>query len=180
MQYYAPYHSTTIFDNQTCITNHVMIPQYRPIYTPVHVHLVCGSILFPSSGGNSLVAKLSSGEPGVPGSSLMVSTSPLTVLPEIHDKNHDNSPDLQRSALVVPKPRIAISTLYRLQRRPCVHAPPLFVTEPPSSQQHSSPGADETRLCDFQKSEIEGDKKSSFGGIYFALTRMLSHVGIFF
>ena len=47
-------------------------------YTPVHVHLVCGSILFPSSGGNSLVAKLSSGEPGVPGSSLMVSTSPLT------------------------------------------------------------------------------------------------------
>ena len=37
----------------------VMIPQYRPIYTPVHVHLVCGSILFPSSGGNSLVAKLS-------------------------------------------------------------------------------------------------------------------------
>ena len=38
-----------------------------------------GSILFPSSGGNSLVAKLSSGEPGVPGSSLMVSTSPLTL-----------------------------------------------------------------------------------------------------
>lgn len=105
---------------------------------------------------------------------------PEAVLPEIHDKNHDNSPDLQRSALVVPKPRIAISTLYRLQRRPCVHAPPLFVTEPPSSQQHSSPGADETRLCDFQKSEIEGDKKSSFGGIYFALIRMLSHVGIFF
>ena len=54
-----------------------MIPQYRPIYTPVHVHLVCGSILFPSSGGKSLVAKLSSGEPGVPGSSLMVSTSTL-------------------------------------------------------------------------------------------------------
>ena len=43
----------------------VMIPQYRPIYTPVHVHLVGGSILFPSSGGNSLVAKLSSGEPGI-------------------------------------------------------------------------------------------------------------------
>jgi len=39
-----------------------MIPQYRPIYTPVHVHQVCGSILFPSSGVNSLVAKLSSGE----------------------------------------------------------------------------------------------------------------------
>ena len=57
--------------------NSVMIPQYRPIYTLVHVHLVCGSILFPSSGGNSLVAKLSSGEPGVLGSSLMVSTSPL-------------------------------------------------------------------------------------------------------
>ena len=55
-----------------------MIPQYRPIYTPVHVHLVCGSILFPSSGGNSLVAKLSSGEPGVVGSSPGVSTSPLT------------------------------------------------------------------------------------------------------
>jgi hypothetical protein len=59
-----------------------MIPQYRPIYTPVHVHLVCGSILFPSSSGNSLVAKLSSGEPGVPGSSLMVSTSPLTHTPK--------------------------------------------------------------------------------------------------
>ena len=57
----------------------VMIPQYRPIYTPVHVHLVCGSILFPSSGGNSLVAKLSSGEPGVVGSSPVVSTSPLTL-----------------------------------------------------------------------------------------------------
>ena len=56
----------------------VMIPQYRPIYTPVHVHLVCGSILFPSSGGNSLVAKLSSGESGVVGSSPGVSTSPLT------------------------------------------------------------------------------------------------------
>ena len=56
-----------------------MIPQYRPIYTPVHVHLVCGSILFPSSGGNSLVAKLSSGEPGVVGSSPGVSTSPLTL-----------------------------------------------------------------------------------------------------
>ena len=55
-----------------------MIPQYRPIYTPVHVHLVCGSILFPSSGGNSLVAKLSSGKPGVVGSSPRVSTSPLT------------------------------------------------------------------------------------------------------
>jgi len=59
-----------------------MIPQYRPIYTPVHVHWVYGSILFPSSlsGVSSLlvVAKLSSGEPGVPGSSLMVSTSPLT------------------------------------------------------------------------------------------------------
>ena len=55
-----------------------MIPQYRPIYTPVHVHLVCGSILFPSSGGNSLVGKLSSGEPGVVGSSPGVSTSPLT------------------------------------------------------------------------------------------------------
>jgi len=56
----------------------VRIPQYRPIYTPVHVHEVCGSILFPSSGVNSLVAKLSSGEPGVPGSSLGVSASPLT------------------------------------------------------------------------------------------------------
>ena len=56
----------------------VMIPQYRPIYTPVHVHLVSGSILFPSSGGNSLVAKLSSGEPGVVGSSPGVSTSPST------------------------------------------------------------------------------------------------------
>ena len=58
-----------------------MIPQYRPIYTPVHVHWVYGSILFPSSlsGVSSLlvVAKLSSGEPGVPGSSLMVSTSPF-------------------------------------------------------------------------------------------------------
>ena len=60
------------------LSNDVMIPQYRPIDTPVHVHLVCGSILFPSSGGNSLVAKLSSGELGVPGSSLMVSTSPMT------------------------------------------------------------------------------------------------------
>ena len=41
---------------------------------------VC-SILFPSSGGNSLpvVAKLSSGEPGVVGTSLVVSTSPLTL-----------------------------------------------------------------------------------------------------
>ena len=60
------------------LSSNVMIPQYRPIYTPVHVHLVCGSILFPSSGGNSLVAKLSSGEPGVVGSSPGVSTSPLT------------------------------------------------------------------------------------------------------
>ena len=67
----------------------VMIPQYRPIYTPVHVHLVCGSILFPSSGGNSLVAKLSSGEPGVPGSSLMVSTSPLTTLPPTFQRRFD-------------------------------------------------------------------------------------------
>jgi hypothetical protein len=44
-----------------------MIPQYRPFYTPVHVHWVCGSILSPSSDVNSLVVKLSSGEPGVPG-----------------------------------------------------------------------------------------------------------------
>jgi len=48
----------------------VMIPLYRPICTPVHVHSALGvlfhwAILFPSSGGNSgsnsLVVKLSSG-----------------------------------------------------------------------------------------------------------------------
>ena len=47
-----------------------MIPRYRPICTPVHEHQVCGPILYfyPPLDVNSLVAKLSSDEPGVPGS----------------------------------------------------------------------------------------------------------------
>jgi len=60
-----------------------MIPQRRPIYTCVHVHLVCGFILFPSSGVNSLMAKLSSSDSGsesdVTGSSIVVNTSPTTL-----------------------------------------------------------------------------------------------------
>ena len=62
-----------------------MIPLYRPIYSiplctctwPVVPYF------FLTLGMNSLVAKLSSGEPGVPGSSTVVSTSGSTSLSRV-------------------------------------------------------------------------------------------------